>query len=168
VNAGVPGGKVDRTISVGRSWLGLFFWLILCFGVAAFGSQFTPDSWYRQLAKPGFTPPDWVFGPVWTILYIMMALAAWLVWRDRGFGGARLALSLFVLQLMLNGLWSFIFFGLQRPGLAFGEIVLLWLAILMTLAMFWRLAPSAGLLLAPYWLWVSFAAVLNFALWRMN
>lgn len=120
------------------------------------------------MAKPCFTPPGWVFGPVWTILYIMMAVAAWLVWRDRGFGGARLALGLFVLQLLLNGLWSFIFFGLKLPGLAFGEIVILWLAVLGMLTAFWRLAPAAGLLLLPYWLWVSFAAVLNFALWRMN
>lgn len=163
-----PGGQTDEGINAGRSWLGLFFWLALCFGVAAFGSQFTPGFWYQQLAKPGFTPPGWVFGPVWTILYIMMAVAAWQVWRDRGFGGARPALGLFVLQLLLNGLWSFLFFGLKQPGLAFAEIVLLWLAILGTLMKFWRLAPAAGLLLLPYWLWVSFAAVLNFALWRMN
>jgi tryptophan-rich sensory protein len=95
-------------------------------------------------------------------------VAAWQVWRDKGFSGAGAALALFVGQVILNGLWSFIFFGLQRPGLAFGEIILLWLAIGATLAAFWRTKPAAGLLLAPYWLWVSFAAVLNFYLWRLN
>jgi benzodiazapine receptor len=144
------------------------FWLALCFGIAFFGSRFTPGVWYEQLVKPGFTPPDWIFGPVWTILYLMMGVAAWLVWRERGFIGATSALCLFVVQLVLNGLWSFILFGLKRPGLAFGEIVLLWLAISGTLIAFWRLVPLAGLLLAPYWLWVSFAALLNFSLWRLN
>jgi benzodiazapine receptor len=144
------------------------FWLGLCFGTAFFGSQFTPGAWYDQLVKPGFTPPDWIFGPVWTILYLMIGMAAWLVWRERGFVGATSALSLFVVQLVLNGLWSFIFFGLKRPGLAFGEIVLLWLAISGTLIAFWRVTTLAGLLFAPYWLWVSFAALLNFSLWRLN
>ena len=168
MNAYESGGQTGEGVSAGRSWAGLIFWVALCFGVAGFSAQYTPGAWYQQLAKPGFTPPDWVFGPVWTILYLMMAVAAWLVWRERGFGGARLALSLFALQLVLNGLWSYIFFGLKQPDLAFGEIVLLWLAISATLLAFRRLVPVAGLLLAPYWLWVSFAAVLNYALWRMN
>lgn len=155
-------------MSVIKSWLGLVFWLAVSFSAALFGSQFPPAAWYQGLAKPAFTPPDWLFGPVWTVLYAMMGVAAWQVWRDKGFSGAGAALALFVGQVILNGLWSFIFFGLQRPGLAFGEIILLWLAIGATLAAFWRTKPAAGLLLAPYWLWVSFAAVLNFYLWRLN
>jgi len=158
----------ERGLSTSSSLAGLIFWLALCFATALFGSQFTPGPWYQQLAKPSFTPPDWIFGPVWTILYLMMGVAAWLVWRNKGFAGAAPALSLFVVQLALNALWSFIFFGLKQPGLAFGEILLLWLAILGTLVAFWRLAPAAGLLLAPYLLWVSFAALLNFSLWRLN
>jgi translocator protein len=148
--------------------LGLLFWLALCFAVAWFGAQFQPGDWYRELAKPGFTPPDWIFGPVWTVLYAMMGVAAWLVWRDHGIAGAPMALGLFAVQLALNGLWSFIFFGLQRPGLAFLEILLLWAAVLATLGAFRHLQPLAGWLLLPYLLWVSFAAMLNLAIWRLN
>ena len=101
-----------------RSWLGLMGWLSLTFAAAVFGGQFTPGPWYAQLAKPGITPPAWVFGPVWTALYAMMAVAAWLVWKQRGFAGASLALTLFIVQLALNALWSWIFFGLHNPGLA--------------------------------------------------
>jgi translocator protein len=155
-------------MSAKRSLLGLAFWLAFSFSAALFGSQFPPGAWYQGLAKPGFTPPAWLFGPVWTVLYIMMGLAAWLVWRDKGFAGAGTALGLFVVQVILNGLWSFIFFGLQRPGLALGEMVLLWLAIGATFVGFWRVKPAAGSMLAPYWLWVSFAAVLNFYLWHLN
>lgn len=145
--------------------------LILCLLAAGIGSLFTAssvDSWYAQLEKPAWTPPGWVFGPVWTLLYIMMAIAGWLVYRERGFLGAKLPLSFFLLQLMLNVLWSVIFFGLHRPGLAFLEILALWLAIAITAVLFWLVKPLAGLLLVPYLGWVAFAAILNFAIYRLN
>jgi translocator protein len=121
-----------------------------------------------SLEKPAFNPPSWVFGPVWTVLYAMMAVAAWLVWREAGFGGATAALSLFFVQLALNLAWSGIFFGLRQPGWALVEIAVLWAAILATMILFFRHSTLAGWLLVPYLLWVSFASVLNAALWRLN
>jgi translocator protein len=150
------------------SWLGLIFWLGFCFAAAWVGSRFMPSEWYDGLIKPMLTPPGWVFGPVWTLLYAMMGIAVWLVWRAHGLTGALGPLGLFVVQLALNALWSYIFFGLQHPGLAFLDIVALWLAILATLVGFWRAHPLAGLLLLPYLLWVSFATYLSFQFWRLN
>jgi translocator protein len=150
------------------SWLGLGFWLAVTFAVAGLGARFLPGVWYAGLVKPALTPPAWVFGPVWTVLYGMMGTAAWLVWRQRGFTGAVVPLGLFLGQLALNALWSYVFFGLHRPGLAVLEIIALWLAILATLIAFWRSSPQAGLLLLPYILWVSFAAYLNCQFWRLN
>jgi len=158
-----------------RSFLALVLFLVICFGTAAFGGQFAPGAWYAALEKPAWNPPAWVFAPVWTLLYAMMAVAGWLVWRAGGsaVGGAGapsrgIALGVYALQLVLNGAWSWLFFGLQRPGLAFAEIVALWLAILATTVLFWRVKPLAGALLVPYLAWVAFAAVLNLALWRLN
>ncbi len=138
-------------------------------GLAGWATASSVASWYPTLVKPSFNPPAWVFGPVWTLLYLTMGVAAFLVWR-RGLdaAGVRTALTLFVAQLVLNGVWSLLFFGLRAPGLAFAEILVLWLAIGATTRLFWRVVPAAGLLLVPYWLWVSFAAVLNGALWRLN
>jgi translocator protein len=147
---------------------GLIAWIGLCFAAAAIGVQFQPGGWYAGLKKPSFNPPDAVFGPVWTALYTMMGVAAWLVWRRAGCRAARWALTLFVGQLALNAAWSWLFFGLHRPGLAFAEIVVLWLAIAATLVAFWRWQWQAGALMAPYLAWVGFAAVLNFSLWRLN
>lgn len=124
--------------------------------------------WYPRLRKPSWNPPAWLFAPVWTLLYLSMAVAAWLVWRRDGFSGAPWALGLFVFQLTLNTIWSFIFFALRRPGLAAIEIVLLWAAIVATLAAFSSVDRTAAILLAPYLAWVSFAAVLNFTIWRLN
>jgi len=126
-------------------------------------------SWYPTLVKPSFNPPAWIFGPVWTALYLMMGLAAFLVWR-KGFDapGVRIALTAFVLQLLLNALWSILFFGLRSPGLAFVEILILWLAIGATVWSFWRVSPAAGALLLPYWAWVSFATILNGSIWSLN
>jgi benzodiazapine receptor len=149
-------------------WIGLAFWLTVTFSAAWIGSWFQPGEWYAALVKPALTPPAWIFGPVWILLYAMMAIAAWLVWRIHGLTGALGPLGLFVAQLALNALWSYLFFGLQRPGLAFLDIVALWLAILATLVAFWRAYPVAGLLLLPYLLWVSFATYLNFQFWRLN
>lgn len=151
-----------------KSLFGLAGWFALCFGVAAIGAQFMPDEWYAGLKKPSWNPPGWIFAPVWTALYTMMAVAAWLAWRRGGFVGQRPALLLFLLQLFFNALWSWLFFGRHQPALAFVDILLLWLSLLATTVAFWKVNVVAGLLLVPYLLWVSFAAGLNFALWRLN
>jgi tryptophan-rich sensory protein len=145
--------------------------LLVCVAAGAMGSAFTARAipeWYAALQKPPWTPPDRVFGPVWSALYLMMGLAAWLVWRKAGWTGATTALALFCVQLVLNVLWSALFFGMRAPGAAFIEIVLLWVMIAATLVSFWKITPAAGALLAPYLLWVAFAAALNLAVWRMN
>ncbi len=149
-------------------WLVLGGLLALSFGAAAIGTPFIPGDWYAALAKPSWNPPSWVFGPVWMLLYTLMAVAAWLVWQ-RGEGGARrLALGLYAVQLALNAAWTPLFFGLHLLGVAFVEILLLWLAIAATIAAFHRVHRLAAWLLVPYLAWVSFAAVLNFTLWRLN
>jgi len=127
-----------------------------------------PDEWFAQLAKPSWNPPSWIFAPVWTFLYICMAVAAWLVWRRKGLVAAANPIALWIVQLGLNSVWTWFFFGMHNPGLAFADIVALWLAIVATLVLFWRVSPAAGWLFVPYLAWVSFAAVLNFTLWRMN
>ena len=150
-----------------RSLIALLVFFVLSFGAAFFGAQFPPGEWYAQLEKPFWNPPNWIFAPVWTLLYAAMAFAAWLVWRQ-GTPARRAPLALWALQLVLNALWSWIFFGLHRPGLAAVEIGLLWVAILTTIVFFWRVRTAAGALLLPYLAWVSFAAVLNFSLWLLN
>jgi tryptophan-rich sensory protein len=160
-----------RQSGSGREWLGLAGFLLACFGAAAIGGAFTSSSvgsWYQTLSKPSFNPPSWVFGPVWTVLYAMMAVAAWRVWRQRGFSGAPAALALFGVQLVLNLGWSLLFFGARMPGAAFAEIVVLWGAILLTTLAFFRIDRPAGWMMVPYLAWVSFASVLNFAIWQMN
>ncbi|RJP23570.1 MAG: tryptophan-rich sensory protein [Candidatus Abyssobacteria bacterium SURF_5] len=147
---------------------GLIGWLLLCFAVAWIGSLAEPGQWYAELRKPKFNPPDWVFPVVWTILYALMAIAAWLVWRRTGFRGKRIPLVLFFTQLALNGLWPWLFFGFQATGWALLEIVILWAFLLLTLVSFWIENPTAGVLLSPYLAWVSYAALLNFVLWRIN
>lgn len=152
-----------------RSWAALGGWLLACYLAAAVGSAAGgAGPWYGALAKPAFNPPSWVFGPVWTVLYGMMGVAAWLVWREKRHRLRRVALGAFWAQLLLNAAWSWLFFGARRLDVAFGEIVILWLAILAVILLFWRVRPLAGALLLPYLAWVSFAAVLNFALWQMN
>lgn len=138
-------------------------------GLSSFATAPGVTAWYPTLAKPPFNPPAWVFGPVWTVLYIMMGVAVFLVWRTGlDVDGVRIALTVFAVQLALNGLWSILFFGLQAPGWALIEIVLLWIAIGATVFLFWRVAPLPGALLLPYWGWVSFATVLNASLWWLN
>ena len=151
-----------------RLILGLIVSLAVCFAAAIPGAVFPTGQWYAQLAKPALTPPNWVFGPVWTLLYLMMAVAAWLVWSDPSPPRARIPLIVFVVQLVLNAAWSCLFFGLHSIGLALADIVVLWATILATLISFWRLRKLAGALLIPYLLWVSFAGYLNIALWRLN
>ena len=148
--------------------IGLSIWIALCFGAAAIGTQFPPGKWHAELAKPDWNPPNWVFGPVWTALYLMMAIAVWLVWHDRGWSGARLAITLFLFQLVLNACWSWLFFGMHRPDLALVDIALLWLAIAATIGQFWQISRIAAYLLLPYLLWVTFATALNFSIWRLN
>ena len=150
--------------------LGLVGWLLLGFVAAAIGAVASVQaaSFYQQLAQPSWAPPSSVFGPVWSVLYALMGLAAWLVWREGGWRRQRGVLALFVIQLALNALWSWLFFAWHRGGLAFADIVLLWLLIVATLIGFWRARPLAGALLLPYLCWVSFASALNFAVWRLN
>ncbi|MEE4271868.1 MAG: TspO/MBR family protein [Thermoanaerobaculales bacterium] len=138
-------------------------------GLSGFATARGVAEWYPTLTKPPFNPPAWLFGPVWTLLYIMMGVAAFLIWR-RGLAvdGVRLALAAFVVQLVLNGVWSILFFGMYSPGWALVEITLLWLAIGVTTVLFWRISPPAGTLLLPYWAWVSFATILNASLWWLN
>ena len=151
-----------------KSAFALAGWLALCFGAASLGAVFMPGEWYAALRKPSWNPPGWVFGPVWSALYTMMAVAVWLVWKRGGFVAQRRPLALFLAQLFLNAAWTPLFFGLHRPGIALVEIVLLWLAIAATLAAFRPVSRVAVWLLAPYLVWVSFATMLNFALWRLN
>ena len=143
-------------------------WLAVSFAAAGIGSRYMPGPWYASLSKPAWNPPAAVFAPVWTVLYVLMAVAAWLVWRKAGLTGAGVALALFIAQLTLNALWSYLFFGLHRADIALLDIVALWAAILIVLVLFWREDWRAGALLIPYFAWVGFASVLNFALWRLN
>jgi tryptophan-rich sensory protein len=154
-----------------KKWSALVVSLVVCLGTGAVGAAWTNTSlstWYGTLEKPPWNPPDWVFGPVWTGLYIGMAVAAWLVWLKKDLSSSRAPLRLFSVQLILNGAWSFLFFGLRSPALALADIVLLWCAILATISSFRRVSNWAAALLAPYFAWVSFAAVLNWTLWRLN
>ena len=152
-------------------WLGLVVFVVVCFAAAGIGGAVTTPkiaTWYAALAKPSWNPPNWIFGPVWSVLYLCMAIAAWLVWRQGGLAGAATPLALFAVQLVLNLAWSWLFFGFENPGLAFVDIVLLWAAIATTMVAFWFRSAIAGILFIPYLAWVSFAAMLNFVVWRLN
>ncbi|HNV85400.1 MAG TPA: tryptophan-rich sensory protein [Candidatus Omnitrophota bacterium] len=154
-----------------KSLAGFFLFLILCFGTAWFGASQTYPAvkgWYAGLLKPPFTPPDWVFGPVWSVLYLMMAYSAWRVWRKTGFRKASGPMLFWTGQLILNGMWSWLFFGMKMPGAAFAEILLLEGMIGGTIFSFRKIDRFAGWLLVPYGLWVFFAAFLNFGIWRLN
>lgn len=153
-----------------RPWLGLLGWLALCFAVAALGALASRDApaFYGQLDRPAWAPPGSVFGPVWTVLYALMAIAAWQVWRMRGWAGAARPLGLFVAQLVLNGLWSWLFFGWRLGALAFVDVLLLVALVAATAAGFWRIHRSAGLLLLPYLAWITFATALTWSVWQRN
>lgn len=154
-----------------RSWVVLAGWLAASLSAGAIGGVATSSSvsvWYPTLAKPPWTPPPWLFGPVWTLLYVMMAVAAWLVWRTSGGRQRAVALGLFVAQLVLNATWSILFFGMRSPLLGLIDILLLWVLIGAVVVAFFRVAKVAGALMLPYWAWVSFAVALNLAIWRMN
>ena len=150
---------------------GLVVSIAICHVVSTGGAVLTATSvgtWYPTLVKPAWNPPNAVFGPVWTTLFVMMAVAAWLVWRQVGIAGARRALTFYAIQLGLNLAWSAFFFGLRRPDLALIDIVLLWVAIAVTAAEFRRHSATAALLLIPYFLWVGYAFSLNAAIWYLN
>jgi translocator protein len=151
---------------------GLFFWVGICFLVAWTGAQVSPgiasSEWYDTLIKPNWNPPGWLFGPVWTTLYTMMGIAAWLIWKEFGFKNAKSALIFFLIQLFLNGLWSQVFFGMQELGWALVEIIILLGTIIFTTYLFFQKNSISGWLMVPYIAWVSFATVLNATIWMLN
>lgn len=144
----------------------LLLFLLVVFGLGASGSVNTIGPWYESLSKPAWTPPKWLFGPVWSFLYLTIALTGWLAWKQVGF--RHHAFVLFALQLALNAAWSWTFFGAHRIGLALIDIVALWIAILGTIFTLGRIKPAFGWLLLPYVLWVSLATALNFSIWQLN
>lgn len=148
--------------------IGMAFWIMLTFGVAAIASQFQPGAWYTTIAKPSWTPPGWLFGPVWGLLYLAMSVSAWLIWRQRTRISVALPLGFYLAQLLLNGLWSWLFFGRQLIGTALVDLFILVLLIAMTSLLFMRIDKKAGILLLPYLAWASFATVLNLQIWRLN
>jgi translocator protein len=150
----------------------LFSSIIICQLAGIIGSIFTTPAiptWYANINKPTFRPPNWVFAPVWTTLFLLMGIALFLIWR-KGLNekDIKIAIAVFAFQLVLNTLWSFLFFGLKSPFAAFIEIIFLWVAILASIILFFRISRLAGALLIPYILWVSFASILNFSIWRLN
>ena len=147
--------------------LTLLPFIAACFCVALSGALFRPGTWYEGLAKPSWRPPNWLFAPAWTVLYICIALAGWMVWRAAG-TAALPALAVYGVQLLFNAGWSAVFFGLRRPDWAFGELILLWLSIAATIAGFAPISHAAAILLMPYLAWVTFAGVLNVSIWRLN
>lgn len=145
--------------------------LVASFSVAAIGGAATASSvgtWYQTLQRPAWNPPNWIFGPVWTLLYILMSVAAWRVWCRAEAATAQSSLRWFAAQLVLNLLWSLLFFGLRSPGLAFVEVLVFWAVLVVMLSQFWRADRIAGALWAPYVAWVSFASVLNGTIWWLN
>ena len=153
-----------------RQILGLAGWLAASFlagGIGAIASS-SAGVFYVQLSRPSWAPPSWLFGPVWSLLYIMMGVAAWLVWRKHGFPVAASGLTLFVIQLIANAFWTWLFFVWHQGALSFAEIVVLWLLVASTIVAFWRLHRLAALMLVPYLAWVSFASALTYSLWRLN
>jgi tryptophan-rich sensory protein len=151
-------------------WLALILWLLLCAAAGGIGALASADAseFYAALDKPGWAPPAGVFGPVWTLLYVSMAVAAWLVWRERGWARARGPLGLFVLQLAVNAAWSWLFFRAHQGAIAFADILALLGLLIATLAGFLRIRRLAGWLLVPYLAWVGFAAALNYSVWQRN
>ncbi len=159
-----------QALSSRRQLLGFVGWFALCFAASALGAvaSMKAGAFYGELVRPDLAPPSWVFGPVWTALYAMMAISAWLVWRDGGWRAQRPALGLFVVQLAVNALWSWLFFAWHLGALSFADIVVLCVLVIATIVVFWRIRPLAGALLVPYLAWISFAAALNYTVWQLN
>ena len=160
----VMGGRRDPEVR------GLLVWLAVTAVAAAIGSIAAANSreFYESLQRPDWAPPGSVFGPVWTVLYLAMAVAAWMVWKARNYVGARVALLAYVVQLALNALWTWLFFAWHQGALAFVGVVLLWIAVAITMNLFRRVRPVAGTLLIPYLAWVTFATALTYAVWKAN
>jgi len=148
--------------------LALIGWILLCSLAGIFGAQFEPGTWYQLLTKPAWTPPNWIFPVVWPILYILMGISVWLIWKMKNTTLLQTEFTWFFVQLALNALWSWIFFGLHLIGTGLAEILLLWISILFTTLLFWKKNKTAGFLLLPYLLWVGYASALNFAIWQLN
>lgn len=148
--------------------IGLGAFVLACVAVASTGALFRPGAWYESLAKPWWRPPNWLFGPAWTVLYLMIAVSGWLVWRKAGLAGAALPLAVYALQLAINAAWSWLFFGRRRMDLALVDVAALWLSIALMIALFAPISSTAAWLLVPYLGWVSFAAFLNFTMLRLN
>jgi len=158
---------------VSSSWRqvgGLIGWLALAYAAAAVGgiASAGAGAFYEQLFRPTWAPPGWLFGPVWSVLYALMGVAAWMVWRAQGFAGARRPLLFFIAQLAANALWSWLFFAWRQGALAFAEVLLLWCLIAATAVTFWQVRKLAGALLLPYLAWVTFASALTLSIWRLN
>ena len=153
-----------------REWPSLIAWGALVFVAAAAGTLASLEaaSFYATLRRPEWAPPSWLFGPVWTVLYAAMAVAAWLVWRERTRTNTSVALGLFIVQLALNALWSWLFFAWRLGAMAFADIVLMCVLVAATFVAFWRVRPLAGALLVPYLAWIVFAAALNYTVWQRN
>lgn len=148
--------------------LSLAGFCVITFIAAMSGGYFRPGQWYRELTKPSWNPPDFLFPIAWMVLYAMMAFAAWLVWREAGWPGSAVALGLWVAQLVFNALWSYFFFGMKRIDYALVDVAALWLAIVSTIAAFWPISQAAAYFMLPYLAWVSFAAFLNLTILRLN
>ena len=157
-----------KTLTKTHKTLGLIGWITITFCTPLLSITSMPGTWYAALKKPSWNPPSWIFGPTWTLLYTLMACAAWMVWKRGGFKAQRVPLMLYFIQLALNAAWTPIFFGMHQMGAALAVIIALWFAILYILLRFWRVSTLAGTLFVPYLAWVSFATILNFTLWKLN
>ena len=166
----VPNKQLQRTVIGRRQTLGLLGWALLTFAAAALGALASVDAgaFYAELTRPSWAPPAWLFGPVWSALYALMAASAWLVWRDRGFAGARTALVLFIAQLVANALWSWLFFAWRQGDVAFAEVLVLSCLIVATIVSFQRVNILAAVMMYPYLAWSMFASALTFTIWRLN
>ncbi len=149
-------------------YLSLIVFFAITFAVAFLGSQFPPDAWFAALQKPVWNPPSWLFAPVWTVLYVLIAVAGWRVWRERSQGWAKAVLAIWLLQILANGLWTWLFFGQHQIAGALADIALNWITIAAFIACTWSRDRVAAWMFVPYLAWVSFASALNFAIWQLN
>ena len=151
-----------------KKFFPLLLFILLAFLPGIFGSFFSPGEWYGNLLKPSFTPPGWLFGPVWTLLYIMIGIAGYFVWTVKDHSLQKSAFIIYAIQLFFNGIWSWIFFGLHKIDLALLVILILWIFIIFNIFYFYKIKKLSGYLLIPYLLWVSFASILNASIWSLN
>lgn len=166
----MPGHQTMKSMTMTKQILGLAAWLALTFTAAGIGAIASANAgdFYQQLSRPDWAPPASLFGQVWSVLYLLIGIAAWLVWRERGFSAAKRALVLFAIQLAANALWTWLFFAWRFGAVSFIEILFLWMLIVATLVAFWRVRRLAGALLLPYLAWVTYATALTFSVWQRN